>query len=69
MDAEYFLVSGGHYEMITPLVSILPHVRFFQKFFFPHAVQLMTFLALRFWDLVHILPFFRAGHISGATCH
>lgn len=35
MDAEYFLVSGEHYEMITPLVSILPHVRFFQKFFFP----------------------------------
>lgn len=34
MDAEYFLVSDEHYEKITPLVSILPHVRFFQKIVF-----------------------------------
>lgn len=68
MDAKYFLVSGGRYE-VTPLVSSLPHVRFFQYYCLPCAVQLMTFFALSFWDLVRILPFLQAGHISGAHCH
>lgn len=46
MDTQHFLVSGSHYEMITPLSlgTILPHVRLFQYYCFPCAVQLMKFL-------------------------
>lgn len=75
MDTQYFIVSGSHYEMITPLSlgTVLPHVRLsillFSLCCTINEIFNFFFLTQSFQNLVCISPFFFSkGRISTATC-